>query len=120
MTIANITLMALYMLIPLLIFLSAPSAPPTNVNGASLSSESIHITWNPPPTDLQNGLIRSYIIEVTENETGIISQHSTSMTQITLSSLHAFYHYDFTVAARTVSNGPKSPPERVQTHPDGM
>ncbi len=92
---------------------------PTNVIGTALSPESIKFTWEPPLIQFQNGLIRSYTIMVTENETGIVTQHSTSLTQITLTSLHAYYMYEFVLAAVTVSPGPMSQPVAVKTPPDG-
>ncbi len=99
---------------------AAPSASPTNIIGTALSPESIRFTWEPPLVPFQNGLIRSYKIMMTENQTGITTQHSTSLTQITLTSLHAYYLYEFVVTAVTVSPGPMSHSVTVQTPPDGM
>lgn len=84
-----------------------------------MSPEIIRFTWDPPPIQFQNGLIRSYMIKVMENETGVVTQHSTTMTQINLNSLHAYYVYELVVAAVTVASGPFSQPVTVQTHPDG-
>lgn len=98
---------------------TAPTAEPKNIIGNSLSSDSIHITWEPPPKDSQNGLIRSYSINVTEIETGLINVHSTASTEITLFSLHPFYNYEFSIAAVTIAPGPFSVPVIVQTDPNG-
>jgi len=90
-----------------------------NVLGSSVSSETLYIEWSDPPFGDRNGLINSYIVNVTELFTGAITTHTVMVTSITLLSLHPFYQYEVRVAAVTVSSGPFSPPITVQTDSDG-
>ena len=90
------------------------------MTGQSTSSDSIYVSWNPPLFDQQNGLIRSYILNITEIETGVTTTHLVYTTSITLYSLHPFYNYEITVSAVTVGSGPYSGVIVVQTNPDGM
>ena len=64
-------------------------------------------------------MIRHYIVNVTELETGNSFLHTSADTEITIFSLHPFYNYAFTVVAVTVAEGPPSLPIFVQTLPDG-
>ncbi len=97
----------------------APTAEPLGVSGSSLTSESISLSWDPPPFDEQNGRIRQYLINVTELETGASFLQTSSGTEFTVYSLHPNYVYEFTVAAVTVGAGPPSPPILIQTNEDG-
>ena len=69
--------------------------------------------------EFQNGLIRRYLICVTETETGNIFNYSTPLTSYVLYSLHPHYNYVIEVAAETVAPGPFSAPVVVQTLTDG-
>ena len=69
-------------------------------------SESLSLSWNPPVFEDINGIIRRYMISVTEVETGrVFTQHSNT-TQATLINLHPFYTYACAIAAETVGLGP--------------
>lgn len=39
---------------------AVPSMPPEDVRCAALSSQSLQITWQPPPTEHCNGLLQGY------------------------------------------------------------
>lgn len=39
---------------------TVPSMPPEDVRCAALSSQSLQITWQPPPTEHCNGLLQGY------------------------------------------------------------
>ena len=97
----------------------APTAEPLGVSGSSLTSESISLSWDPPPFGEQNGRIRQYLINVTELDTGASFLQTSLGTEFTIFSLHPNYYYEFTVAAVTVGVGPPSPPIIVQTNEDG-
>lgn len=83
------------------------------------SSTQILITWNDPPEDDFNGIIRSYDIQLEEQETQTVTVLTSVTTQITLSSLHPYYNYNISVAAVTVSRGPFSSPVSVITDEAG-
>ena len=78
------------------------------------------LTWSPPPAEDQNGIIRNYIINITELETGIVFRHASLSTSILVYSLHPFYRYAVTLAAVTVGQGPATVAFTVQTREDGM
>ena len=89
---------------------TAPSAPPTGVSVNILSPYSIFISWEPPPSDAQNGKILHYTVRVMVGEDGIgASFWTTTELEMTLESLHPNYEYQISVAATTVAEGPYSP-----------
>ena len=66
------------------------------------------LTWDPPHIEEQNGIIREYLVNITEIETGETFLHSTPMTCITATGLHPFYVYESIVTAVTIGPGPYS------------
>ena len=66
------------------------------------------LTWDPPHIEEQNGIIREYLVNITEIETGETFLHSTQMTCITVTGLHPFYVYESIVTAVTIGPGPYS------------
>lgn len=102
--------------------LVAPSGSPENIVATSLSSTSVELSWDPPPVDQQNGIITNYYINVTEVETGMVSQLMvTGTTQLLIDTLHPYYVYNFYIsAATTVGQGPYSPAFSIQTPEDGQ
>ena len=97
----------------------APNTGPTNVSGTAINSETIILTWSPPPFDQQNGFIRYYTVNVTELDTGYDFFQTTTGTELIIYSLHPYYTYEFELSAVTVSEGPSSAPIAVQTEQDG-
>lgn len=103
--------------------LAVPTGAPQLFKAEAVSSSSIRITWIPPPEEEQNGVIRSYHINVTTEDDGT----STTMhfetdgftTIFILNALHPFYVYHIEIAAYTIGLGPTaSAVER--TDPDGQ
>ena len=86
--------------------LIAPSGPPTNLGVTSVLSESLSLSWNPPMFEDINGIIRRYVILVTEVETGSVFTLHSNTTQVTITNLHPFYTYACAIAAETVGVGP--------------
>ncbi len=87
--------------------------------GQTNSSDTIFVSWAPPSFEHQNGMIQSYIINVTEVETGTTRRHTSFTTTATLFSLHPYYRYEIQVSAVTVAAGPYSELIVVQTNADG-
>ena len=88
----------------------APSGPPQNISGIALTSTKIQLSWEPPLSHHQNGVIQSYTItvfEVNTNTTHEVHQDILN-TSITLTGLHPYYEYKLSVAAYTVGLGPSS------------
>ena len=81
---------------------------------------SFSLMWQNPPLEDQNGIIRLYFINITEEETGRQFQLTSSAPHILVEFLHPFYTYVCTVAASTVDIGPYSPPLTVTTLEAGM
>lgn len=109
-----------YDCITLLIFSIVPTSSPTGVSAPVVTSTAVFITWQPPPTEHQNGDITHYIVNVTELKTGnnflIISQNVST----TISSLHPFYNYSISIAAHTIGIGPSTMNIIVETAMDGQ
>ena len=101
--------------------ITVPSAPPTEVNGHSLSSTVISFTWLELPYIHQNGIILYYEVQVIENETDILWTFFAVNKDINIASLHPYYNYIGTVAAHTIVGiGPFSAAVSVQTDQAGL
>ena len=87
---------------------SAPSQPPHNLQRVPLNSTTLRLSWQPPLSQYQNGIIREYRINITENETRRNFQLTSTHTFIIIPHLHPYYRYNCSVAAYTVSLGPFS------------
>ena len=66
------------------------------------------IQWQPPLDLHRNGIIRRYIVNITELDTSTLLQYFTTDLNITVPSLHPFYQYGYTVSAETIGVGPFS------------
>jgi len=98
----------------------APTSPPLSPTGVAVSSSSLSLSWHPPPPEHENGLIRQYIVNITEVATGRIFQHTTPTNSLLVSLLHPYYTYQWTVSAYTVGNGPYTNLSTVTTPEDGQ
>ena len=97
------------------LFHAAPSTSPLTISGHVVDSNSIFLSWSPPLPQNQNGIIREYIIKITEilsNNT--FTKYSTN-NSITINSLHPNYYYNLSVSAVTISSGPFSQPITFKT-----
>ena len=104
----------------MLTFSSAPTIPPLSPTGVAVSSRSLSLSWSPPPPEHQNGIIRHYLVNITELETGRIFHHMTPATSIQISLLHPYYTYNWRVSAYTVEMGPYTNISTVTTPEDGQ
>ena len=106
---------------PSLSSLSVPNGYPQNFAGATPSSQSVALTWDPPPAAEQNGVIIGYTVNVTEADSGANFQLVVSAnTSYVVSSLQPFTSYNFLIAAATsVGVGPFSRLLTIQTPEDG-
>lgn len=84
-----------------------------------MTAESFTLTWAPPPIEETNGVIRNYVIAVTEIDTGRVFTENSNTTQVTLAGLHPFYTYECRIAAETVGIGPYSTQIVLQLSEDG-
>ena len=115
--------------------ITAPSLAPQNVLVDVLSSRSIQLSWDPPLTGEQNGILIQFHVIVMEtqilyldngtvmsqmgvnrNRTYNISEGRTQLIDM----LHPSYNYTVRIAAATVVGiGPFSDPITVMTLEDG-
>ena len=99
--------------------MAAPESSPEDVVLSAVSSTSIIVSWSPPPTQFQNGVITEYRINITELDTGSDFLYTTATTTILIQLLHPFYTYECTVSAYTVDEGPYSEIITITTPEDG-
>ena len=72
-----------------------------------LDSTSVTLSWLPPPSEYQNGIIRKYeILIIGEDEIEYIEE--TQNTSITITYLHPDYQYNVTISAITILKGVSS------------
>ena len=72
-----------------------------------MNSTHVYLSWDPPPSDQINGAILGYRINITELDTGDMSQYTAEDTETTIGLLHPHYSYNFSIVAFTlVGNGP--------------
>ena len=90
------------------LIIAAPSGPPQSISGSVISSTSVQLSWSPPLSVHQNGLIQSYTILVFEQQTNTtVEEHQDFQeNMIIITSLHPHYDYTLSVAAHTVTLGP--------------
>ncbi len=102
-----------------LLFFSVPTGPPNVDNYFAQDSTTIVFSWNPPREEVQNGVIRKYIVQVEEIESGNFSLYTSFSTSMEIFSLHPDYTYDLRVAAFTIAIGPYSDVVNSTTPEDG-
>ena len=93
---------------------AVPSGSPQSISAEPTDPSTLVLSWQPPLSEERNGIVRLYIINVTELESGAFEQHVSIHQTITISSLHPYYIYRYSVAAQTVALGPFSEPALVQ------
>ena len=103
------------------LFLAAPSAPPGTVYITEVYSDSIGLSWSPPPLEYHNGEIIGYNITVTVVYSGEIFTVFSMANTTVISSLAPFTTYSYSVAAVTIVGiGPYSTVGTILTGEAGM
>ena len=93
---------------------------PRNLVASTNSSSAVHLTWQPPILEQQNGIIIQYVVNVTPLGTTEQFQLVSASNQLTVHSLHPHWTYIFTVSAETsVGAGPPSLAAMATTLEDG-
>ena len=98
---------------------TAPSAAPSALVLQSCTSQSITLSWESPPEEDINGILRQFVVRILEHETGNIFTETSDDEQTTLLGLHPYYTYSVAVAAQTVGAGPFSNNITIQLAEDG-
>ncbi|XP_060535010.1 cell adhesion molecule Dscam2 isoform X1 [Cylas formicarius] len=102
-----------------------PSMPPEDVRCAALTSQSLQVSWQPPPTEHCNGLLQGYKLTyepvIDENWKGndeIETRKTTALTTV-ITGLRKFTNYSLQVLAFTkVGDGVFTVPSYCQTEED--
>lgn len=89
------------------------------MSGVSTSSQSVYLSWDPPPISLQNGIIREYYINILEVVRGLDFEYVTGSTEFEITELHPHYTYEIWISAYTIALGPSSDPFSILTLEDG-
>ena len=104
-----------------------PSAAPEDVEGTAIDSQTLRITWSPPPLEQQNGDILGYRLLYTPADSGYGPNRAVEIEKradersATLASLQKWTSYKVWVKAYTsIGDGPLSSVIVVQTDEDGM
>ena len=99
---------------------SAPSNAPENLRADIVTSTSITLAWTAPPEETRNGVIRHYLVNITEENTSeAFPSFFSSTNSLVVPSLHPYYIYRCHVSAYTVDYGPFTDVLRVTTMEDG-
>ena len=99
--------------------IAVPTSAPVHLQGNGVNSTTIHLQWGPPPLADQNGVIRSYHINISVAETGSVFQLTSVTTTLNISDLHPYYTYTITVAAVTIGPGPYGVALTIRMPEDG-
>ena len=112
----------------LLIFLSAPTAGPTDVQVSNTSSTSLRVTWDRPLLNETHGIIRQYIIRYRKVQcysnansslSWVVGTVNGSATSLDITGLVKWSCYEIQVRAVTIINGPRSGTVQQRTCEDG-
>ena len=87
----------------------APSGPPQTITAQASSARRLYIAWDPPAAAEQNGIIISYIVNITGVETGEQLQLTAQSQSVNVTGLTPYTTYFCIVAASTaIGPGPFS------------
>lgn len=97
----NLIIILFFLILNMLL---APNGKPQNVTVTAINATSLQVQWSPIPSNMRNGLIISYSINVTEIESGrtFFIQDIVDFV-IMLTKLHPYYNYKVLVAGNTVN-----------------
>ncbi len=85
----------------------------------SKSSRSISLSWAPPQKDLQNGILRHYVISIKSASGSEMRTISAPANSSVLTGLQPHTAYELSLAAITISSGPSTQTITVLTSEDG-
>ena len=103
--------------------IAVPSKAPTSLTMTATSSTSIEASWQLPPADSRNGIIRGfkllYRIKGSADSQTILNIGKNSTLTKVVAGLHKYTEYEFQVLAVTIGDGPKSKEVFKTTLEDG-
>ena len=100
---------------------TAPTAAPQHFAAVVTTAFEVDLSWSPPVSDKQNGVITNYVINITEDESGDDFQESTSSTSLSVEdNLRPYITYTCVISAGTsAGQGPFSSAINFTTHEHG-
>ena len=102
-------------------YFAVPSGPPQNIIAQASSARSLYIAWDPPASEKQNGIIISYIVNITGVETGERLQLTSQSQSVNITGLTPYTTYLCIVAASTaIGPGPFSIVTTIRTPEAGI
>jgi len=106
--------------IAILLLDAVPETAPLQFRVEATDPRTLILSWEAPNPEDRNGIIRQYTVNITELDTGMLTQLVTNDTTITAFPQHPYYTYSCVVAAETsVGLGPYTSPRAVQMPEDG-
>ena len=98
----------------------APTGPPQDVQVSVINSRQINVTWSGTIAEYTNGIIRHFVINVTQ-DTGDVQQLTISSQQLyhVVRNLQPHTNYSISVAAVTIDRGPFSSEIHVEMPESG-
>ena len=106
----------------LVLYVSAPSLPPSAVVVNPVNSTAIFFSWTLPPPRARNGIIRGYKIfyNSTDGNSGSVRViHGNNTRSLVVSGLRKYTYYAVQLLAFTKWDGPLTSRKVVQTEQDG-
>ena len=100
-------------------FFTVPNGAPQNIDINVVNPRSVHLTWEPPNPETQNGNIVHYLINVAVSESSDEFVLTSVVTSTIIDYLHPDYTYTITISAVTTGPGPYSLPFIVTAPEDG-
>ena len=85
-----------------------------------INATAIFLSWEPPPAEYQNGIIRQYVVELHTNDFADNITVSATESNVTITSLHPYTLYECTVAAQTILVGVSSSIQLARTQEAGI
>lgn len=85
---------------------AVPTAPPVTPSGSPITSTLITLRWDPIPAEHLNGILRFYLVDVTEVITNNSWTFHSVQRHVNIGPLHPYYTYRCRVAGFTVGVGP--------------
>ena len=90
------------------------------VNYTTPNPSTLILNWSPPDPSYRNGVVRGYLVVISEMETSQTLYFNTSTPPLSIPSLHPFYTYNCSVSAYTDGlPGPYSSPYLVRMPQSG-
>ena len=99
---------------------TVPSGRPQSLSLTSVAASSLNISWNAPNEEDRNGNIDEYIINVTNTETLVTTQFTTTNNDFSINDLNPDTTYSLSVAASNSNGtGPFTQPLLTRTGQSG-